>query len=121
MRNRDYEIVFDGVKATAQEPSANAALTAIKNRIFTAVCVKRGTLVSDETYGSRLWRVKKNTNAAPLEAKNHILNALDFLVSDGSISGPTCEVEIDDDNKIVANIDGVIDGSTVSFKMFLPI
>jgi len=120
MRNRDYEIIFDGVKATAQEPSVNAALMAIKNRIFTAVYVKRGTLVSDETYGSRLFRLKKNTNAAPLEAKNHILNALDFLVSDGSISGPACEVEING-SKIVAYIACIIDGAPVNFEMFLPI
>lgn len=120
MRTKDYEIIFDGVKTTAQEPSADFAGNAIKNRIFTAVYVKRGTLVSDETYGSRLWMVKKNTNSAALEAKNHILNALNFLVQDKTISSPACEVEIEN-SKITANIACKIDGVSVNFEMFLPI
>jgi phage gp46-like protein len=120
MRTKDYEIIFDGVKATAAEPSADVQYNSIKNRIFTAIYIKRGTLISDETYGSRLWMVKKNTKSAPLEAKNHILNALDILVRDGSISNPACEVEINN-NKIIANIACKIDGVPANFEMFLPI
>jgi phage gp46-like protein len=121
MRTNDYEIIFDGVKATAKEPSDNTQCNSIKNRIFSAIYIKRGTLISDETYGSRLWMVKKNTKSAPLEAKNHILNALDTLVRDGSISNPSCEVEINNNNKIIANVACKIDGVPANFEMFLPI
>jgi len=72
MRNKDYVLLYDENGATAVEGNGNA----LANRIYTALTIQKGTLISDYEYGSELYSIKKNLASNELAAKRYCENAL---------------------------------------------
>jgi len=72
MRNKDYILRFDEGGAVAEEGNGNA----VANRIYTALIIQKGTLVSDYEYGSELHKIKKDAPSASLAAKRYAESAL---------------------------------------------
>jgi phage gp46-like protein len=75
MRNKDYLLRFENGQAIAVEGNGNA----IANRIYTALTLQKGTLISDYEYGSELHKVKKDVPTASLAAKRYCEAALDKI------------------------------------------
>ena len=72
MRNKDYLLVYENGNAIAIEGDGNA----IANRMYTALTIRKGTLISDYGYGSELHTVKKDVPSAALLAQRFCEAAL---------------------------------------------
>ncbi|MCL1947864.1 MAG: hypothetical protein FWF51_12060 [Chitinivibrionia bacterium] len=74
MRNKDYELKrcpeTDGYEAG--ESYGNA----IYNRIFTAINIRKGTLICNPDYGSELYKVDKATKQNETLIKTYVKSAL---------------------------------------------
>lgn len=81
MRNKDFHLEYNA-ETGEYVATENTAGNAVFNRIFTVLNIQKGTLISNEEYGSLIHLVKTSTDRSEALLKTHIKNALNTLLND---------------------------------------